>query len=590
MATPVRELITRLVFKVDKDSATRADSTGESVKKAGKKAAEGWQDVSARFGLAIDGLKKMGEIARGVFNALIGGFAKTADAQGKLASAIGIGVQELGAWQFAAQGAGIETTDINTALGKFGRRMQDAISGNQDARKAFKDLGITIADLKNPTLGIQGNMKKLADGFAKLGPGAKRTALSMKFFEESGLKFVPLLANGSKGLDEAFEKFRKLGGGTDEAGAKIAANFNDKVLEATTAIKGLRNRIAVRLLPTLTAMVDKFTAFVTNGDRVAKVLDVIKLAARVLGSILATMAAKQLVAVVASMGLWIKSLFTVSVASKQAALGTRILAGATRALSAALKTTGILLIAAALQDLFSLVVGKKSVIGEALGAEGAEGLKGAVTDIARALKSILALLAPVLSVIIKIAAVVIKGIVLGFQAIPAVLKRVGALANQAAGVVRDGWNATIGAIVGFVERLIDKLEQVGQIARLILIPFQVIRRAIGGIITFFTNALDAVRKGINRAAKFLGLGGDVVKTVALSEDIGRGAAATSAAAAPTAAAGAAAGPTTMNVTNNISGAGLDSAELGARIGQVSGETLKRLESEKLRQAAANIGR
>ena len=601
MAT-VRELVTRLIFRTEGERA--AEQTGERVKAAGQAAAGGWRRFSAEIGLAITGLQQMGRVARGAFDAIVGGFVRTTDAQAKLSRGLGLQIQELQAWQFAAQDAGIASNDINAALGKLGRRIQDAVDGNKDARKAFRDLGVSLTDSAGKTRGVQDVMLQLADGFAKLGPGAKRTALSMKFFEESGAKFIPLLGEGADGLRKTFARFRELGGAVDQSGAKLAESFNRRLLEARTALTGVRNRIAVAVLPALTDLLKRFAAWASDGERVKRVTEAIKLAAQVLGSVLATLAAQRVVGLVASLGAWVKGLFAVDVASKRAALSTRLLAGA----MGLLKATGILLIAAALQDLFKIATGGESVIARALGPEGAKGLRDALVQIGGIVGEVFRQLAPVLAEIIKAIAPLIpilakvigfiaKGLVIALKIVAGIIKvivaairemrplweAIGSVAKAVFGSIKTIWDSTFGAIISGLKSIGIDLKSLKPIAMALAIPFKI----IGAVIFAIRDAIKFVIDKLSDAREVLEdvIGVSVKSKVGGPLTFGDQAAAASAAGAPGAA------PITQNnrqsINVNVSATTNADPE---EIGRISANAVRDEQARQNRQALANLKR
>lgn len=606
MATPVRELITRLVFQVDKGSADRADAAGESAKKAGEKAAEGWTNFTARIGLAIDGLKKMGGIAKTVFATLITNFATQTDEAAKTARAVGVTVGQLQELNFAATLSGASNKDVSNALTKLAVGAREASKGTKTFKEAFGDLGVEFVDGNGKIRQTNALMLDVADRFKGMTDGSEKTAIAVKLFGKSGAALVPFLSEGRDGLQKMGKTARGLGVIVDNTGAKIAENFNDKLFLAQSALKGVRNRISLAVLPKLTELAEKFAAWASDSDRVGKALEVVKLGAKVLGSVLATMAATHIAGVIAAMGRWVVGLFAVDAANKKTALSTRLLGGAL----GLLKATGILLIAAALQDLFKLATGGKSEIGKALGPEGAKDMKRILVELGATFKTLLKELAPVLAdllksiaplipILAKIAAVIGKTIAFGLKLIVSTIKvitgKVDGLKNAWRGVgdvvraifggIRTAWAATVGKLVDGISWVIRKLEPLKVVGKILAAPF----KAIGVVIDALRSAFQWILDKADQVRVALGLTKFTATAGRLNLPAGS-AAATATAPATRPEMAAPAGPTNFNVTNNISGAGLNSDELANRIGTLSEQTAKRLESEKLRQAAAAIGR
>lgn len=583
MATPVRELITRFVFQVDRGSATRADAAGESAKRAGERAARGWVDFTARIGLAINGLREIGRIGSRAFKTIISGFIETADASAKNARALGENADELQRLGFAVQIHGGSQKGLEVGLKTLTKRMRDATLGLKTQKEAFAEVGIGIDQLRGKKASEV--FRLIADGMSGIQDPARRAALAQELLGRQGITLVNTLAAGGAEIDRLGKRFDKLGGTIGAEGRARAEKAADAFLMLKVALQGVRNRIAIALLPRLTEMAEKFAAWASDGDRVAKVLEAIKLGARVLGSILATMAAKQIAGLVAAMGQWVVGLFAVDAANKKAALSTRLLGGAL----GLLKATGILLVAAALQDLFKLATGGQSEIAKALGPESAKEMKAALTEIGGVLKDVLKQAAPLLADLLK----AVKPLIPMFAKIAKVLVTIvgGALKGFITGiqlirggvdVIRRAWD-TVSNAVGVVA---DKLSIMQPIADAIALPF----KAIGKVIQAAKDALNWLQDKWDQLRGFFGV-----------KFRGKAAAFTVPTTGPAASAAATAGPgqgatapaPAPNVTNttvNISGAGLNSPELAARIQQESEAARRAAEAAKLRQAAAAIGR
>jgi hypothetical protein len=603
MAT-VRELITKLIFKVDDSSQKAAESAGDEATRAAKRAGEGWTNFTARIGLAIQGLQQIGRVAKAAFNTIIGGFISTADAAAKSARALGENADELQRLGFAVQIHGGTQKGLETGLKTLTKRMRDATLGLKTQKDAFAEVGIGIDQLRGKKASEV--FRLIADGMQNIENPARRAALAQEFFGRQGITLVNALAAGGKEIDRLGRRFDELGGTIDKSGRERAEKAADAFLMLKVAAQGFRNRIAAAVLPALTGMVERFTAFISDSARVAKALEIVKLAAKILGSVLATLAAKQIAGLIAGAALWVKSLFTMTAATNTATIASRALGLAL----GLLKATGILLIAAAVQDLFKLFTGGESTIAKALGPEGAKELKATLLEMGKAFKSVLKELAPVLAkllkgiapmipVLTKILAFVgkllvkaIKVVITGVRAIAAGFGVVKSVVFTIAAAIRAPAQA-IASMISKVREWAKELGIVGKIAKVIALPFKAVQAVINGI----REAWRWIVEKWDRVKSALGLTtfAATARKVALTTGPGP-------APAPGAAAAAAARPPTgatapapvvnmsANITNNVSGAGLNSEELATRVTFLSEQAQKRAQGEMLRQAMADIKR
>jgi hypothetical protein len=109
------------------------------VETAGSKASGGLKDLGRQAELLRAGIRTLGGALAGVTT--IGGLAalvnrsiSAADAIGKTADKIGVGVEALQELRFAAKAAGIEQQMLDMALQRFVRRTAEAAQGRQQPR------------------------------------------------------------------------------------------------------------------------------------------------------------------------------------------------------------------------------------------------------------------------------------------------------------------------------------------------------------------------------------------------------------------------------------------------------------------------
>src|ERR671918_1825208 len=83
---------------------------------------------------------------RGGPRALIDRSISAADAIGKTADKIGVGVEALQELRFAAKASGVEQQTLDMALQRFTRRAAEAAQGTGEAKDALAEIGIALRD------------------------------------------------------------------------------------------------------------------------------------------------------------------------------------------------------------------------------------------------------------------------------------------------------------------------------------------------------------------------------------------------------------------------------------------------------------
>lgn len=255
----VAELFARLGLQVDKKSWSAGN------------------DVIAGLGKALvawAGFKAIQGIAGWVTDTIAFGDAavKTAQRLGITAEA----VQELG---YAAGQSGSSIEEVNAALGRFAKGMDDAKrigTGKDPVTQALRSIGLSAKDLKGETL--DQNLEVIANRFAEMPDGAKKTAAAMNLFGRAGANLIPLLNSGQKGIVDLRNEARELGLVISGKNAKEFEGLGDDIDRVKTTLIGLRNQAITTLLPTLREMVSGLLAWVkANREMIqSKITTVVK--------------------------------------------------------------------------------------------------------------------------------------------------------------------------------------------------------------------------------------------------------------------------------------------------------------------------
>jgi hypothetical protein len=238
MATTVRELFTTWGFDIDEKPLNEMESTLKTLKHA----------VAAL--ITIETGKRLFEI--------VSGTAEWGDQVLKTAQKIGMGTQELQAMQYAAKLADVDTGELTIGLKFLNTSLYDASQGSAQAQKKFKALGLTYKDSNGNILTVDQSLGQIADKFASMEDGPKKTALAVDLFGRSGINMIPMLNQGSKNLAAITEEAQQFGLILDEVSIRQGAEFNDNLKRMRGMVLGLRNEIGMQLMPVLGGLIKKF--------------------------------------------------------------------------------------------------------------------------------------------------------------------------------------------------------------------------------------------------------------------------------------------------------------------------------------------
>ena len=183
----------------------------------------------------------------------------TADQLGKLSQKIGLSVERLSELRFAASLADTNLESFTKGMKGFNQALVEAQDGNSKAAEIFKQLGVDIA------AGPDKALRQFADGLALLKDGELKTALATEVLKKGGLELIPMLNQGSKGLDEMADKARKLGLVMSADMAKQAEQFNDSLKTIAARTEALSIALAGRMIGGLAEVSTNMAKAAENG-------------------------------------------------------------------------------------------------------------------------------------------------------------------------------------------------------------------------------------------------------------------------------------------------------------------------------------
>ena len=316
-------------------------------------------------------------------------YAAGADQIAKYSSALGLNAQEYQKLTHAAQLNGLTIAELNVALPNLAKNAGEAADGSKSMQLAFSRAGVSVKDsagkLKDPiTL-----LTEMADGLDVIKDKGRKTQILMNLFGRSGKKMGVLLAQGSEGIKKAMQEAEKLGLVLSDKQLKAGEKFTDEMLRVKAVLTGIRNTIASKLLPSLSAALEKFRTWWVEGRNAEKALRSLKLVAIFTGIVIARLIGASVLRNV--------KMFVQGIWAGVQALRAMGVAGAATAIKIWAIVAAFAIVALAIEDLIGFAQGKDSVIGRLLGdTKLASNLRKALLELGAAFKKAWADLVPVL--------------------------------------------------------------------------------------------------------------------------------------------------------------------------------------------------
>ena len=198
---------------------------------------------------------------------------KATDELAKQAKTIGITVEKLQQYTFAAERSGVSTSEMVKGLQQFNKFVGQAARGTGTAKKAFQDLGISLRDGNGNLRTQDALIREFVETLSTIENPMMRAGLASDVFGRAGVKLLPMMAGGAEGMDQLMKAASDLGTVMDNETAAKAEILNDKLDTLSEAIK-------TSMYTSLVNMVDQ------NQQAFAKLIDITQAAVTAVSGIL----------------------------------------------------------------------------------------------------------------------------------------------------------------------------------------------------------------------------------------------------------------------------------------------------------------
>lgn len=185
------------------------------------------------------------------------------DATNKLATALGVPIEELQRLQFAAERSGVEGEKLNASVKKLNTvllQLGEGVVG--PASDALGDLGLSFKDLEGLTTTDQ--LGLIGERLQEVEKASERSAIAALIFgEDAGPSLASLLAEGRDGLEALGAQANNV---FTQEQADQASAFQDELTNLSDLLDGIIQPIALELVPTLIEGVEIFQDWIKENQ------------------------------------------------------------------------------------------------------------------------------------------------------------------------------------------------------------------------------------------------------------------------------------------------------------------------------------
>ncbi|MER9706019.1 phage tail tape measure protein [Mesorhizobium sp. M0204] len=178
---------------------------------------------------------------------------------GEASFKLGIGVEALQEYRFAAKMSGIESESLTKGIQKLGINASEATKGNKAMAKSFKALGISLKGANGHMRPTEEILNDTMTALSKVQDPLRRNALAFKLFGKSGVDLVKMLSDGAEGLADMRHEARLTGSVMSTRAAAAADKFGDNLDALLIRVNGLKLFLGVQLLPVMNELIEATT-------------------------------------------------------------------------------------------------------------------------------------------------------------------------------------------------------------------------------------------------------------------------------------------------------------------------------------------
>lgn len=201
--------------------------------------------------------------AAGVLHRWAGEVSASVEKTELLSMRLGIGEKTLEGWGAALSRAGMDQDALAGGMRTLSRQLEGLGSGSEKSVAAFGKLNTGMTAAEMASLSTEQAIRLIADRFAGMSDGAEKAALSQELLGRAGLQLLPVLNQGSAGLDRAAKDAERFGLILTDTQRNALKNYDNALDNLSLALDGFKKQVAAAFAPSLTKTIEMMTSAVS---------------------------------------------------------------------------------------------------------------------------------------------------------------------------------------------------------------------------------------------------------------------------------------------------------------------------------------
>lgn len=247
------------IFKLVGSIFVDAEQANQSIQKTDKNA----EGLGTKLTSGISTAAKWGAgLAAGAAAgaaALVGVAQKAASAMDvidKGSAKVGISKQSYQEWSYVLGQNGMDISKLEVGMKTLTSKMDSAASGTKSAQEAFEKLGVSWEDGNGKLKDQETIMNEAMYALADMENGTEKARLATELFGKAGLEMMPMLNNGSAGMEELTQRAHDLGLVVSDEAVTAGVVLGDTMDDIKQSFGAIVTKIGVEVLPLVQSGVD----------------------------------------------------------------------------------------------------------------------------------------------------------------------------------------------------------------------------------------------------------------------------------------------------------------------------------------------
>jgi hypothetical protein len=247
------------------DAARGMKSLGDSGVKAGK-------GMTAAFLKAQIALGAIRAAARGIVGLMRGITTESIDRLDKISKTsrqIGVSAEFLSSVGYAAEQSGIKSEVLVRGIRNVSRNMRQVAGGSKELIKVYDELGFTTEELADlARRGPEAAFRAIAKAVGEVDDETQRVSLAMRALgREAGPQLLKMVEGGLGAMDKYVADAHRLGLVVTQQQGEMAEAASEAIGEFEAAMTGVKNAIAVQIMPVLTPLLKKLATWIAENRK-----------------------------------------------------------------------------------------------------------------------------------------------------------------------------------------------------------------------------------------------------------------------------------------------------------------------------------